>query len=307
MGNNLFEYTLNNHFKSGYEGDFSSIAGRRSSPSQKWSIRYGQLSQSPMSWRSECISAAQKICSSTPLIPNILFSGGLDSEIVVRSFMEAKESFNITIIQFPDNLNIHDISFAISFCEEYNLSYNLLPINPLEFWESELNEIAHLSQCFSPQLCLCMYAANQLEGLPVIGNGNMHISLQNGDLFLEEGERWSSFNRYFIAIDKPCIPGFFQYSPEMVAAFIELPGLINSIKIHGHSKYIKHDLYSRSWKNLRKRPKYTGFEKLQDQDFIYRSRLKKFYGDFDEMIYIPIKYFNSYGGRGATIVPNSPV
>ena len=78
--------TYKNHFKFGYNSDWYNL---RQSEEDIWHIKYGRCERDPLDFRSECVNAAKLIRESTNLPIYVCFSGGVDSEIVVRSFMEA--------------------------------------------------------------------------------------------------------------------------------------------------------------------------------------------------------------------------
>ena len=80
------ELSQNNHFKFGYNGAWFN---ERSEDRDQWIVSYGRCSREPEDWRSECLETARLIQSSTSKPINVLFSGGIDSEVVLQSFMFA--------------------------------------------------------------------------------------------------------------------------------------------------------------------------------------------------------------------------
>ena len=57
------------------------------------------------------------------------------------------------------------------------------------------------------------------------------------------------------------------------------------------SDITKYKIYKSAWPNLKKRTKYTGYERYADQDHFYRSKLIEKYGMFDDRVLIPIQDF----------------
>ena len=47
----MFEYTLNNHFKFGYDNEWFIDRPNKNS---KWSVQYGQCNRPVKNWREEC-------------------------------------------------------------------------------------------------------------------------------------------------------------------------------------------------------------------------------------------------------------
>lgn len=89
---------------------------------------------------------------------NILYlSGGVDSEIVALSFMEAGVKFYPIIFSWIDNegvnLNDFDTKYAVDFCEKNDLKPVYCVLNVEQFWQGlEILEYADKYLCSSPQI-----------------------------------------------------------------------------------------------------------------------------------------------------------
>ena len=70
----MFEYTRNNHVQCNYTND------------QDFYFKHGTVS-SHKSWREECKLSAQEIYDKNGDNLILLFSGGLDSEVMLHSFL----------------------------------------------------------------------------------------------------------------------------------------------------------------------------------------------------------------------------
>ena len=142
---NFLKYTLtrDNHFKFGYDGSYFVP---RSSVEQKWSISYGHCRRTPNSFRLECLQAAREIAEKATFPIYVCLSGGIDSEIVAESFRLAGIPFVAGIMRFNDNLNRHDILWALKYCIKHNVEYRFFDVNVFEFYESsEFKTVAHSS------------------------------------------------------------------------------------------------------------------------------------------------------------------
>ena len=114
----MFEYTLNNHFKFGYDNEWFIDRPNKNS---KWSVQYGQCNRPVKNWREECKLAASIIYDKRQGLPiDILFSGGMDSEITLRSFLEIKVPFNVHFVDYK-GYNVYDKRWAIKICEFLNV------------------------------------------------------------------------------------------------------------------------------------------------------------------------------------------
>ena len=94
--------THNDSFIWGYNG--VPFVLRESEP-YKFFIEFGKLTRQPLSWKEECIETARLIYETANEIPFVMFSGGLDSQIVVEAFRLSGVPFNVVTIRFNDNWN----------------------------------------------------------------------------------------------------------------------------------------------------------------------------------------------------------
>lgn len=284
------ELTLNNHFRFGYGSQFLT----EPTPKDRWTVAYGKSNRFG-TFYNECVKAAQLIQSKTSKPIWLLFSGGIDSEVMVRSFLAAKIDFRVAILQFTDNLNLHDISYAVITCDQLGLEYKLHTLDIKKFWGSdEFWKMADLSTSVSPQFISTMWLVNEIDGYSVIGSGEPYfvrstVELTGWQDFTEftgdtakegwdlwEKEKVACLFRYFINARKEGCPAFFQYTPEIIDSFTFDPAMQsffrNAATNIKSTFQAKHSLYEQYFPLL-KRPKYTGFEKLAQEDAYYRKLL----------------------------------
>lgn len=296
----MYNYTENNHVKFGYiksETYNMAPAGilKRTSKDQIFTVDYNKCSHHPKSWKDECSIAIEKIYESTDLTLNIMFSGGIDGEVVVRTCMDLGIPFKVSIMRFKDDLNIHDISFAIIFCEQHNIKYDIIDLDLLKFLDTDMYDYAERTQAWHPTLPPIMWLADQIDGLPINCAGEHTIYKRVPDDYIPgespyepslwdvvTKELYSSWYLHFIIQDRPAIPRFFEYTPELMYSLLKDPimeDLVNN-KIHGKLSLItsKFNVYSRYF-DLIYREKTTGFEKIEEIEAVHLSNLLALYGD----------------------------
>ena len=108
----LFDYTHKNHFKFGYWSDTGGphwFLPPDGTEELTWTVDFGFCEYKPTNFKDECYRAARLITDSTTEIPNIMFSGGNESEVVVRSFMDQEIPFKVSILKFKKNLNLNHL------------------------------------------------------------------------------------------------------------------------------------------------------------------------------------------------------
>lgn len=293
----MFSYTHRNHFEFGYNGrPFES----RSCGDDRFTVAYGRCQRPPGDFRAECVRAAHLVSESTDLPIHVLFSGGSESEMVVRSFVEAGLPFRVSVLRYQGGLNEHDICYALDYCREVGIDPDIVDLDLLKFWETELFDYAELSHSVSPQFCPTMWLCDQIDGLPVIGGGECFLAAADYDegggsrpvrlgdprWFLWEREKVASWYRFLMIRNRPGLGGFFQYTPELMWAFL-VDGWTQRLvrgQIAGEveNEATKLRVYQRYFP-LRVRTKYTGFEKVMDRDRLYRRELIRRHGAWNQI------------------------
>lgn len=271
-----------NHFQFGYNG--IAFVDRKSSEDEFF-VSYGKCSREPQAFHNECLETARIIRKNTNDEITVLFSGGIDSEVVVRSFVEAGIKIKVAIMRYKDDLNAHDIEYAIDTCRELNITPTFYDLDLLEFWKQDYLPYAHLTRCFSPQLITTMWLIDQIKGFVVLGSGECLLEKRHDVWYLFEKERIASWYRFFIHRNRNGCPGFFQYTPEIMLSYLKDSEVVKMVKesVVESSTKIKLEMYQQHFP-VKTRPKYTGFEKVQHEDHVIRTKLKELYGDSDQIV-----------------------
>lgn len=295
------ELTHNNHFKFGYDGIPFNF---RESIKNQWWVSYGKCKTPPLTFHSECINTAKIIHQKSKGKSTLLFSGGVDSEVVLQSFILAKLPIKAAILRFKNELNIHDISYAIIACEKLGVPYYFFDLDILKFWESNLFKYANPTYCSSPQLLSTMWLIDQINEFPVLGSGECLLvkdipkdyvpgvsEYGHSEWKLYEKEKIASWYRHFMVRNRDGCPGFFQYTPELILSYIldpfvkKLTGNEITGKLCTASSKLK--IYQQHF-DLIDRPKFTGFEKIQNYDSYYRNILLNAFPDANQVAMTPL-------------------
>ncbi len=272
--------TRDNHFKYYYNGVPFSF---RKSEDDVFAVSHGPVSRPVKSWREECLLTAQEIYETYPKPINVLLSGGMDSEVVVRSFVESGINIQVNIIEFEDGLNKHDIQFAFDACAEMKITPKIIPLNIRKFWKNEVWDYADLISSPSPMLATLFWASDQLDGTVVIGGGDGYFKRNEGsNVFYEwETEVFYSLYRWFVKRKRDGVPAFFQYNSEQMLAFMLDQAVLNFVR-DGKSRRllstrkIKHEIYSRHFKLAFRNPS-NGYENLAHEEERLRKTMREKY------------------------------
>jgi len=290
--------THNNHFDFGW-GTGTLNFNEKDSNSYRFS--FGRASYIPSSFRQECVRAARLIGENAKKPIIIHFSGGIDSEIVVRSFLEAEVPFEVSIMQLLYKGNPHynsfDTVYAFDLARKHKIKTHVFTQDIEQFVKTTFEKEAdawktnHLAIAMQTEFVRNfpnyhnVYGGGDLKpqrykslgkSSVLRGTANEIHKTQNG-LYVIEAESavqvcfraWecgtSTSNRFFI------------HTPELMLSWLYDPDIRHWIKYESalHSRWtdlnhhgIKAFVCYKHWPEMPMRPKFTGFEVLGTKDFI---------------------------------------
>ena len=291
----MLELTKQNHVKWGYNGLPYNQETLKDKTPAFYNIEFGKSQSEILPWRDECINAARYIKETTKLPIMLSMSGGIDSEVAFHSLRLAGADFTAVICKFENNYNIDDCNLAVELCKQYNIEYQLIEISIAKYLHD--NCLA-FGEKYKTTNCRLMFHLLLIEMFP-----DSYIIFAGGDLYLFKNTQRSASMQVmfrgnstlvaqkFVELNQPSCPWFFLYTPEMILSFLEHPLTkifiqhSTSMKMQGITDF-KPAIYSYSWPEIdRARPKYNGFENLQQLDQYYSEKLKEKYQYWDEPIF----------------------
>lgn len=271
-----------NHFKFGFNNEWFRL---RATPEDVFTIAYGRCEREPGNFREESIRSAQLVAEIADAPIEVLFSGGVDSEVTMLSFLAAKVPITAAIMRFNADLNRHDIQYALRFCYAHGVPYRLYDIDIRQFLNERLLDYAIPTRCNAPMLAATMWLVDQIEGYPVLGQGecflmrperirpnrlpNARIVAHNDISFaedqwaLQESETINGWYRHFVLRQRSGAPGFHQYTPEQMLSYLRDPMVVQMLQDpeQDTNEPWKLQFYQQHF-DLEPRPKLTGYEKV---------------------------------------------
>lgn len=306
----MLPYTLDNHFTYGYgDGCFNPEDKR---PGNFW-CKYSRCSREPMNFKDECIATAKLIAAKAAELgrtPYLFLSGGLDSEVMVKAFVEAEVDFKIITFRFLREFNDHEMVLVNEFIRENQLSskhmYYMMDLVP---WlnGTEAEKLAVDAQVCNagnlPHMKLMSQVWNEFNGLPVLGNGDVYLEKIDGDWKYVELEYMLSWFRHAVLHKIYGAVGFYQFTPEITLSMLREPRLERlgrgedalANKLHDTSRFVKYLVYLKYWPELKLRPKFSGTEgalkvfndrtaKLTYNDLVFDDKFVLSYNEFRDML-----------------------
>tara|TARA_B100002019_G_C21202626_1_gene564870 strand:- start:176 stop:1144 length:969 start_codon:yes stop_codon:yes gene_type:complete len=307
------QFTHNNHFKWGYNKRWFT---ERVKQQDRFTVLFGACEREPMSFKEECYDVARKIDNYAYMQGTsieLMFSGGSESEVMLRSFIDQDIKVNVNIMTYDPHLNLHDIAHAVVFCETNNIDYVLHEVPIMQWLHEEGLKYASISKSISPRILPHMLLMERLaDGIPVMGMGECYLAhgnlkqyydLVDGKVmrnekddfepapwYLYEREKINSWYRFAVKQNIKCIPGFFQYTPEIVLSFLEediTKQLVNN-EVYGKLSNVstKTQIYNKHFPGILQKKKYDGFEQLNKMDEQLRPTLQQEYGMYSHEVKI---------------------
>jgi len=273
--------TYKNHYRFGYDGvnNFQF----RENDDQQYTVEFGRA-KTITDFKQECINAAKQIRKdSNGKQIYISLSGGVDSEFLLRTFLESKVPFEAITAKFKNNANEYDQFYVDKLRLKYGFKVHTLDIDVEKFFETKMMDYAVPTQSLSPQFALHMYLWDSFDGFIVAGHEPEFIKepWPSKAFTFEATEKQDSVHRYYIWRDRDGAPGFYFYTPEMVLTFMlekEMLKLfsLGSMLKRNRGTTEKTRAYE-SYYDLEKRCTSTGFENIMDLDKKYRPALEKMF------------------------------
>lgn len=126
--------------------------------------------------------------------PLLYYSGGMDSELVAKSFLELDKNFKMVIFEWLDNdkkiINSYDLKYAYSFCNANNIIPIIKQVNIEELWQSDyFKKLAVDLEIVSPQIVTHAYCillmSKEFKNCTHVFGGEIRFQkylMDNGDL-----------------------------------------------------------------------------------------------------------------------------
>jgi hypothetical protein len=202
----------------------------------------------------------------------VMFSGGTDSEIVIRSFLAIGIKPKCVFVKFKDDHNIDDYVIAKQITDSLGLVLEVIDFDVIEFYNSgEAADLSSQIQCRQIAY-LTIYNAIKNMGLPAVMGGEMLLrrytksDKDSGWYYaIRENEDGSAI-RFSIKYGIPLVNEWFSYTPEMMAYYLEHRSIQNLVSERYNYKMgsvsSKNEILYSLMPELVKKTKTHGYENL---------------------------------------------
>ena len=265
-------FTFNNHLKYTI-GDRE--YGYREEVTDKFKVSVGCIDRDHYkhsNWLLEQYRTADTISKEFGKDLVVMFSGGTDSEIVLRAFKHLKITPRVVFMRFLNDYNVSDYVQAIHAAEDIGFSVESIDFDVEEFYNSgEAAEFAKDIQCRQIAY-LSVYNIIKKLQLPAVMGGELMLRRDvtpnhyKWYFTFRENEDASAM-RFSLKYNIPLVNEWFSYTPEMMGYYMEseltqwlisnrfnyklssvstknillkqlVPDLVEKVKTHGYEKLL---------------------------------------------------------------------
>jgi len=224
----------------------------------------------------------------------VFLSGGTDSEIVLRNFLDIGIKPKCAVIKFKDDYNAPDVAEAIAIARELSVDLEILDFDVKEFFRSgEATELGESIQC-SQITYITVYKNILRMGQPAIMGGEALLTRGVGNVSewyytFRENEDGSAI-RFSNIYNIPLVNEWFSYTPELLLYYLEDDEIQKLISEKYNYKLssvsTKNAVLRRLYPNIRPKIKTHGFERLLAFNFetyraIGRNQIKRLESSID--------------------------
>jgi hypothetical protein len=247
---------------------------RQTNSSLPFYTHYKKTKNKILDFKTELDNAASSILDHYPNIkPCIFFSGGVDSELLLRSYLNVGANPNVYIFRYENDYNLYDVSYAVTICNLLNVKYHIIDFNLQKFYENDAEKISEESQIDIPKALPHLKFMDYVDGLPIYGEGDL-FWFRNNDDYSKSGkwltncwEHEIGWSKYILYKNRPAIMEWFKWTPGLVVSYTNLKWFQNLINDKYYGKLgvrsTKMIGFKEIYPDLINRKKQTGFENVE--------------------------------------------
>ena len=309
----MIQFTHENHLKFGWGNGLYNFDDK----DQQFWFTPGKVNYIPTSFKDECLRSARLIgeAADKPILLGL--SGGVDSEVAARSFIEAGVPFEVVVANVIHDgtiVNARDTRFAKSFANKYNIKCHMIDID----FRATVDRLSKIRETNNPAEPYYKINISNLCNITMLEPFcNDYFCLKgSGDLVLNTYRKFNqpSPRKYGLYIGETTtvsesavyemsyrnsanIINFFCYTPEAWLAWLLDPDVRHWVRYEkafmGEHSWmnnyaIKSFVLFKIWPDMEIRTKLTGYEYIAEYKELTANN---FYVNDDTRLMIPIEEF----------------
>lgn len=231
----------------------------------KFNLKINRISSRKIEdYYTELLNNASRVRDSTSGPLDLFFSGGVNSQIILRTYLDLKIPVNLYVVRYNDGINCDDVIHAEKICKSLNCQYQIIDFNLQSFFENDVEDI--YQKCFSLEArkLVLLKVIEKTTGTPIFGDNEFYFVKKDNSWLLkltEENFRMLTCSKNF---NRSMMPSWFYHSPELLLSYLQLPTIKNLFENNLIGKMssasIRGVIHKEYWKDFVDRKKMIGFE-----------------------------------------------
>jgi hypothetical protein len=239
-------------------------------------------------FKEELLNAAASTLDHYPgLKPCVFFSGGADSELILRAYLEIGSNPEVYIVRYEKDYNIYDVSYAITICNILGVKYNLIDFALEKFYRNDAELISEQAQVDRPRMLPHIKFTDCADGLIIVGHSDVRWYRANEDYsepgvwLAQDFEHDIGCDKYNILNNRSAVYQWWKWTPGLILSYTRLNWFQNLIKDKYNGKLginsTKLQGFREIYPDMITRTKATGFEKIDHLVNELEEHLRKKY------------------------------
>lgn len=223
------------------------------------------------------------------LKPCVFFSGGADSELILRAYLEIGAKPEVYIVRYEKDYNIYDVSYAITVCNILGVKYNLIDFELEKFYRNDADLISEQAQVDRPRMLPHIKFTDCADGLIIVGHSDVRWYRANEDYnepgiwLAQDFEHDIGCDKYNLLHNRPAIYQWWKWTPGLILSYTRLNWFQNLINDKYNGKLginsTKLQGFREVYPDMIQRKKATGFEDVDHLiDELENHFIKKYNG-----------------------------
>jgi hypothetical protein len=202
---------------------------------------------------------------------DVLLSGGIDSEVVVRTFKDLGISHNTFIFKYENNYNYRDVVSATEICKSLNIPYKIIDFNLEHYYENDAYDYFKKSNTTRASRLPHLKFFDYLDNIPVMGDAEPYWKRDLASDYSKKsewrfvlGEEGHSCSMYLYNQGRESICDWYEFTSNLIPAFNNLPLMqqLLSDQLHGRQSCwsSRVPIHQALWPDIKPKIKLVGYE-----------------------------------------------
>lgn len=202
---------------------------------------------------------------------DVLLSGGIDGEVIVRTFKDLGITHNTYIFRYEDDFNHREVASATDICQCLNIPYKIVDLNLRKFFENEAYDLFKASSCIRAGRLPHLKFFDYLDNIPVMGEGEGYwwrdagIDYTNKSIWrFPMNESNHNASMYLHSLGRENICDWYEFTPSFIKSFSEInviQELINDKHMGRQSSWwTRIPIHRQLWPDIKDKIKLIGYE-----------------------------------------------